>query len=109
VQLLFSRQCGEMYVRMPNEPQVAMTPAQQPAPVPPPNPHCERVEPVVWLLSVLTLIFTGSTVAVALFASTDGQTFQFLSNLASGFSGALLMKITGRGASAPSQPGGLPR
>jgi hypothetical protein len=82
-----------------DEPQVVTTPVPQQPPAPSPS-HCDRVEPVVWLLSLLTILFTAGTVAVAPFASTDGQTFQFLGNLASGFAGALLMKITGNGSSS---------
>lgn len=87
---------------MDDQPQVVTTPAQQqPAP-----PHCEKVEPVVWLLFFGTVLFSAGTVAVALLASTDGQTFQFLSNLASGFGGALLGLITGRRVSGGSgKPG----
>ncbi|MDF3039438.1 MAG: hypothetical protein K0Q71_2144 [Thermomicrobiales bacterium] len=85
---------------MDEQPQVATTPAQQSAP----PPHCEKVEPVVWLLFGGTVLFSAGTVAVALLATTDGQTFQFLSNLASGFGGALLGLITGRRQTA-GKPG----
>lgn len=55
------------------------------------NPN--RLEPVLVLLAVMILFFTGLLVAMAKFFPTDGQTFQVISGLLTGFGGAFLARI----------------
>lgn len=52
-----------------------------------------RIEPIVLLLVGLVLFFTCILVWVAKFMSSDGQTFQIIAGLVTGFSGALLMRV----------------
>lgn len=52
-----------------------------------------RVDSVVFLLTGLVLSFVGVLIWVAVNLKSDGQTFQIISGLVTGFSGALLMRI----------------
>lgn len=61
-----------------------------------------RVEPIVLLLVGLVLFFTLVLIGIAVFLSSDGQTFQVIANLVAGFSGALLMRVKPRGS--PQDP-----
>jgi len=51
------------------------------------------IDKVVYLLTFLVLVFTGLLIYVAKTSPNDGQTFQIVSGLVTGFSGALLMRI----------------
>lgn len=53
----------------------------------------KRIDPIIYLLTGLVLIYTVVILWTDLFLKSDGQTFQIVSNLASGFAGALLMRI----------------
>jgi hypothetical protein len=92
---------------MDEQPQVATTPAQQSAP---PPPHCERIEPVVWLLFGGTILFAAMIIGISKWSPNDGQTFQWLTTVGGGFAGALWTKITGTRSPQPQQqatrPGG---
>ena len=52
-----------------------------------------KIEPVLYLLTFLVLVFTCSLFASEHFFPNDGQIFQVVSNLLSGFGGALLMRV----------------
>ena len=62
----------------------------------------QRVEPIVMLLAGLVVFFTLLLVGVAKFMAMDGQTFQVVSGLVTGFAGALLMRVKPRAAADPS-------
>lgn len=64
-----------------------------------------KIEPIVLLLCMLVVFFTGVLVAVAKLMSSDGQTFQIIAGLVTGFSGALLMRVKPRGTN-PEDPEG---
>lgn len=61
-----------------------------------------KIDPVLFLLTSLVLIFAGALIVVSKISPNDGQTFQILSNLVTGFSGALLMRIN------PKKPDDIP-
>ncbi len=52
-----------------------------------------KLEPVLYLLAFLVLVFTGCLFASEHWFPNDGQIFQVVSNLLSGFGGALLMRV----------------
>lgn len=52
-----------------------------------------RVDSVVLLLTGLVICFVVVLLWVAVYLKSDGQTFQIISGLVTGFSGALLMRI----------------
>ena len=54
-----------------------------------------RVEPLQWLLTGLMVFFTGVVLWISIYQKEDGQTFQVMGNMLSGFGGALLMSIKG--------------
>lgn len=62
------------------------------------------VEPIVKLMVGLVLIFTCMLIGVARFLSSDGQTFQIIAGLVTGFSGALLMRVKPRAATPDDPP-----
>lgn len=53
----------------------------------------QRIEPVLYLLALLVLVFTACLFISERFYPNDGQIFQVVSNLLSGFGGALLMRV----------------
>ncbi len=55
-----------------------------------------KIEPIVLLLVFLVIFFSVVLVGVAVFLSSDGQTFQIIAGLVTGFSGALLMRVKPR-------------
>ena len=64
------------------------------------------IDPILKMLVGLVIFFSLLLIAVARFMSSDGQTFQILSSLVSGFAGALLLRIKPRDASDKDvQPG----
>lgn len=63
-----------------------------------------KIEPVVFLLTALVLIFTVALILVASSLSSDGQTFQIIAGLDTSFAGALLMRIKPRGPSQDEPP-----
>ena len=63
----------------------------------------DRLDSVVLLLTFLILIFVGVLLWTAVFLKSDGQTFQIVASLVTGFSGALLMRIKPKGA-GPDDP-----
>jgi hypothetical protein len=56
-----------------------------------------KIEPIVLLLCSLVIFYTICLVVVAKLMSSDGQTFQIIAGLVTGFSGALLMRVKPRG------------
>jgi len=63
----------------------------------------DRLDSVVILLTFLILTFVAVLLWVALYLKSDGQTFQIVASLVTGFSGALLMRIKPKGA-GPDDP-----
>lgn len=55
-----------------------------------------KIEPIVILMTGLVLTFTILLIFVAKTMSSDGQTFQIIAGLVTGFSGALLMRVKPR-------------
>lgn len=51
------------------------------------------IEPVVKLLAALIVFLLLVLVAVSKWSPNDGQTFQVISSLLTGFAGALLMRV----------------
>lgn len=76
---------------------------------PNPKPHRDPIESVVWLLFAGVFIAVGLAIGIAIWAPSDGQTFQLLSGVVSGFLGALLMRVkqsdNNRTPAAPPAPG----
>jgi hypothetical protein len=60
-------------------------------------PSDNKIEPIVLLLVGLVVLFSCALIGVAKFMSSDGQTFQVIANLDSGFAGALLMRVKPKG------------
>lgn len=56
------------------------------------NPN--RIEPVLLLLAGMIVFFTVVLIGSAHFFPNDGQTFQVISQLLAGVSGAFLLRIT---------------
>lgn len=59
-----------------------------------PSPPKSSIDPVDRLLFTAILIFVALLVGVSKVSPNDGQTFQVLSSLLSGFAGAFLARIT---------------
>lgn len=57
-----------------------------------------RLDAVVILLTGLVMFFSGVLIWIAVYLKSDGQTFQIIASLVTGFSGALLMRIKPRGS-----------
>jgi cytochrome c biogenesis protein CcdA len=55
------------------------------------NPN--RIEPVLLLLATMIVFFTVLLLGSAHYFPNDGQTFQVISGLLTGFSGAFLMRV----------------
>lgn len=68
------------------------------------NGDDRRIEPVLVMLFSAVIFFTLLLIAVAKFLSMDGQAFQVISGLVTGFSGALLMRVKPRGLSDDGSP-----
>jgi cytochrome c biogenesis protein CcdA len=60
------------------------------------NPN--RIEPVVLLLFVGMLVFTGILLFVEKFYPNDGQMFQVIAGLLTAFSGAFFMRVKPKAA-----------
>ena len=69
-----------------------------------------KLEPTVILLTGLTVFFTVCLFLAEFFFKSDAQFYQTIAGLATGISGALLLKITGltHVSSKPEQPGPAP-
>jgi len=52
-----------------------------------------RVDPVLYLLLIVILSFTGMLVFVEFKFPNDGQLFQVISGMVTGFSGAFLLRV----------------
>lgn len=52
-----------------------------------------KLDPVLVLLTGLIVFFSGMLLFIAFRLNSDGQTFQVVGNLLSGFAGALLMRV----------------
>lgn len=63
-------------------------------------------DPIVWMLFGGTIFFTFVLIGVAYFFKTDGQTFQVVAGLLTGFAGALLTRI--KPPSKPEAPPNAP-
>lgn len=61
-------------------------------------------DPIIWMLFGGTVFFTCVLLAVAWLFKTDGQTFQAIASLLSGFAGALLTRIKPPTKPDPSSP-----
>lgn len=66
------------------------------------NPN--RLESLDLLLSTLVVFFTILLLLCSKFFPNDGQTFQVISGLLTGFAGALLMRIKGGKHDDPTPP-----
>jgi len=47
----------------------------------PTNPQSEKVEPIVWLLAGLVIVFALFVIGISKWSPSDGQTFQVISNV----------------------------
>ncbi len=56
-----------------------------------------KIEPIVLLLTFLVIFFSVVLVGIAKFLSSDGQTFQIIAGLVTGFAGSLLTRIKTKG------------
>lgn len=67
-------------------------------------------DPIVWMLFGGTIFFTFVLIGVAYFFKTDGQTFQVVAGLLTGFAGALLTRIKPptKPESTPASPSPAP-
>jgi hypothetical protein len=63
-----------------------------------------KVEPIVLLLVALVIFFTVILIGVARMMSSDGQTFQIIAGLVTGFSGALLMRVKPKNTAEDNVP-----
>lgn len=52
-----------------------------------------RLEPILYLLAGMVIFFTVLLFVSAKFLTNDGQTFQVISGLLTGFAGALLARV----------------
>ena len=68
-----------------------------------------RLEPVIMLLTGLVVFFSLLLIGVAVWMSMDGQTFQVISGLVTGFAGALLMRVKPRAAEDHSTEPAAPK
>lgn len=84
----------------------ASPPPETPAPPPPPAPadhKCScRIEPILYLLFAGMIIFTGLLILVNWLWPQDGQMFQAIFGLSSGFGGAFLLRVKGDGSGTGS-------
>jgi hypothetical protein len=62
----------------------------------------KQVDPILYLLATLVLLFTILLFVSAKFLTNDGQTFQVMSGLLTGFAGAFLGRVK------PPDPANLP-
>ena len=53
----------------------------------------KQIDAVVYLLAAMVVFFTGLLFISALYLTNDGQTFQVISGLDTGFAGALLLRV----------------
>jgi len=53
----------------------------------------KQLDPVLLLLAAMIFVFTGLLIVIAEILKNDGQTFQVISGLLTGFSGAFLGRI----------------
>ncbi len=67
-----------------------------------------KIEPIVLLLCSLVIFYTICLVVVAKLMSSDGQTFQIIAGLVTGFSGALLMRVKPRGTTPDESADSVP-
>lgn len=63
----------------------------------------KQLEPVLLLLAAMVIFFTGLLIWSSTHLANDGQTFQVLSGLVTGFAGAFLMRVKPR-ADRPQEP-----
>ena len=70
------------------------------------NPN--RLEPVLLLLATMIVFFTVLLFVSARWFPNDGQTFQAIASLLSGFSGAFLMRVKPVGKKDDDEPGVKP-
>jgi hypothetical protein len=62
----------------------------------------EPVEPIVWLLAAMMLVFAGLILFCEHFFPMDGQIFTVFTGLLGNIAGAFLMRIKPKAASDPS-------
>jgi hypothetical protein len=58
-----------------------------------PDPHRERLDPVFLTLLAATVMFAVMAVAISKWSPNDGQTFQLICGLTTGFAGACLGRV----------------
>lgn len=63
-----------------------------------------KVEPIVYLLAALLLLFSGILIFCEYRFPMDGQVFQVFSGLLTSLAGAFLMRIKPRGADPDTPP-----
>ena len=66
-----------------------------------------KIEPVVLLLTILLIFFTGTLFLAEWWFKADGQFYQTIAGLVTGIGGALLLRITGH--TNPVTPPQLPQ
>jgi len=64
----------------------------------------DKIEPVVLLLFLGMVIFTGVLLGCEHFFPMDGQLFQVFAGLLTGFSGAFFMRVKPKNADADAPP-----
>lgn len=62
-----------------------------------------HVDPIMWLLFAGIVFFTLLLVAISKWSPNDGQTFQVLSGLLTGFAGAFFGRMKPSGAPEPAR------
>ncbi len=72
-------------------------------PEPANSPH--KLEPIIWLLFGAVVFFSLMLVAISKWSPNDGQTFQVVSSLVTGFAGALMMRVKPPDTRLPLPPG----
>lgn len=64
-----------------------------------------KVDPVLWLLFLGMLVFTAILLYVEKFYPNDGQIFQVISGLVTGFAGAFFARMKPDTSKPPEPPG----
>lgn len=62
-------------------------------PLPQPSPHPEPIEPIIWLLAFLVVLFAFMVIGVSKWSPSDGQTFQVTSGVLTTVLGAFVGRI----------------
>lgn len=65
----------------------------------------QKIEPIIYLLFGAVVFFSLMLVGISKWSPNDGQTFQCISTLVSGFAGALMMRVKPPDTRQPLPPG----